>query len=123
MAKITEHHLFSEIKTIKDKVIFLLAKFPETKDDDKKLYSYFVIYGIGKGDFEKGKKILSKMLAIDFVRNVSEHEYVDFGSVSRARRKIQEKNVALRGDKWTERHSAGKFFKENINKPEPKQTI
>lgn len=123
MAKIKEHHLFTEIKTIKDKVIFLLAKFPETKDDDKKLYSYFVIYGIGEGNFDKGKAMLTNMLAIDFVRNVSDHVYVDFGSVSRARRKIQEENPSLRGEKWVERHAASQYFKENINTPEPTKKI
>lgn len=117
------HQLFSEIKTIRDKAIFLLAKFPKTQDDDKLLYSYFIIYGVGKGNFEKGKAYLSKVLAIDFVRDVSEHVYVNFGSVSRCRRKIQEEYPNLRGKNWEKRRKAMKYFKENINNPSPEEKI
>ena len=118
-----EHKLFSEIKSIKDKTIWLLAKFPKTQDDDKLLYTYFIIHGMGDGDFEEGKKKLSEILAFDFIRDVSTHVFVDFGSISRCRRKIQEDYPHLRGEKWQERHQASKIFKENINKPEPKIKI
>lgn len=118
-----EHLLFSEIKSIKDKTIWLLAKFPETQDDDKLLYSYFIIYGVGQGNFEKGKAHLSKVLAIDFIRDVSTHQFVNFGSVSRCRRKIQENYPHLRGKNWVARHKASEYFRENINAPEAKETI
>lgn len=117
------HALFSEIKTITDKTIFILAKHPETQDDDKLLYTYFIIYGVGKGNFEQGKSYLSKVLAIDFVRDVSKHIFVDFGSVSRCRRLIQAKKPHLQGTVYHKRQKANTLFRKNINVKEKKSVI
>jgi hypothetical protein len=113
--EIMEHKLFNEMKTIQDRLVFILAKYPATQDDDKLLYSYFVIYMAGKGDFEAGKKILESTTALDFIRNISKHQYVNYASLIRSRRLIQMEHIHLRGTKWAEKHEADKFFQKNIN--------
>lgn len=110
------HKLFEEMKTIQDRIVFILAKHNLTQDDDKLLYSYFVIYSAGKGDFEAGKKLLESITALDFVRNISQHQYVNYASLIRSRRLIQNEMPHLRGTKWVEKQQADEYFQKNINK-------
>lgn len=119
-----EDYLFAQLESIKDKVIFFLSKYPKTKEDDNLLYSYFIIFTIGKGDFRRGKRLLEKKLAYDFLINIANHRFPEYNTVSRARRKIQETMPHLRGKNYGKRHESAKFWRENINNPvEPENLI
>ena len=60
---------------------------------------------IGNLEDVDGKEILS-MLA--------NHELPSYESISRCRRKIQEKKPHLRGEKWNERHGRAKKIRKEI---------
>jgi hypothetical protein len=97
------HALFTQLKTIKDKIIWLLAKHPETQDDDKLLYGFFVIYSAGKGNFDAGKKYLESLLAIELVNDIENHNYVNYASLVRQRKLTQAKMEHLRGKLYDKR--------------------
>lgn len=97
------HALFTQLKTIKDKIIWLLAKHPETQDDDKLLYGFFVIYSAGKGNFEQGRKYLDGLLALDLVNDIEKHHYVNYASLVRQRKLTQAEHEHLRGKFYEKR--------------------
>lgn len=79
-----------DMRKIGSKVYRFLEDYPETRDDDRLLLAFMWEEEINPGD--------------DFIfllRNglVSHPE-----TVTRVRRKLQEKNVSLRGEKWAARH-------------------
>jgi len=115
---IYQHNLFTQMQYGKDKILWLLTKFPKTRDDDSLLYAYYTIYEVGSGDFEKGKKKLEGMTALQWLREFADHEYMNYASLIRARRLIQAEPIFahLRGEKYVERQVADEFFKKNINK-------
>ena len=92
-----EHAMFSQMKNIKNKTIWLLTEYPKTQDCDNLLYCYFIIHTIHPT-----------------------HGIVNFSSLSRGRRKIQEDETYkhLRGTKRDDRNNGENYWRNNINKPD-----
>lgn len=97
-------YIFNEIKFCKDKVEFILQKYPECKDDDKKLLAYYQYFALGLEDIIT----LDKWYERTRFAELPAHE-----SVTRARRKLQENKPHLRGENYSLRHGEGEFIKQN----------
>jgi len=82
---------------MKNQIVEKLKQYPETRDDDNKLIAH-VLMDI---DFLKLKDISAQQ----FLHNLKEGEYGSLESITRCRRKLQEKNEDLRGTLWKVRHS------------------
>ena len=93
--------LFSVI----DEVERLLTKYPPLRDDDERLMANLWGNHLGPLDNISGKDVIC-MLA--------KHKLPSYESVSRCRRKIQQTNPELRGEKWTERQRRAKKIKKEI---------
>ena len=83
-----------------------LIKYPNLRDNDERLMANVWWKSIGKPEDLNGKQIL-KMLA--------DHQLPSYESISRCRRKLQELNPHLRGEKWEQRHKRAKTIKTEIN--------
>tara|TARA_Y100000310_G_scaffold74390_1_gene70635 strand:+ start:430 stop:726 length:297 start_codon:yes stop_codon:yes gene_type:complete len=93
--------------SVVDDVKLFLTKYPSLRDDDEKLMANIWNSHIGNLEDVDAKEILH-MLA--------KHELPSYESISRSRRKIQELNPNLRGDKWIERQKRAKKIKKEIAK-------
>ena len=116
-----EHAMFSQMKNIKNKTIWLLTEYPKTQDCDNLLYCYFIIHTIHpSGAKAMGLEKLKGMTALEYLLNVKTHGIVNFGSLSRGRRKIQEDETYkhLRGTKRDDRNNGENYWRNNINKPD-----
>ena len=82
------------IKALEKLVSELLISHPITRDDDHKLACMVWIRELGGGDVVRG------MDAWTFLAIFNKHELSNFKSISRCRRKLQELDEGLRGDKY-----------------------
>lgn len=89
-----------KIKYIEGRVFDLLMRYPEAKDDDNILLSYYL------------QTYKSNDLAHTDLTGliVAEKIATLFKSIERARRKLQAKNPDLRGSRWFKRHEAQANF-------------
>lgn len=83
-----------EIKEVKNKVEYLLKDYPHTRDDDNKLIANIWFNEI---------KDINNMSAKEFLKQFSEGKFTSTESIGRARRKLQEENISLRGEKYKAR--------------------
>ena len=88
-----------------DEVTKLLTKYPSLRDNDERLMANVWKSHIGN---------LESKNAFDVLHMLSKHQLPSYESVSRCRRKIQQTNPELRGEKWTERQSRAKKIKKVI---------
>ena len=86
-----------------DKVKGILAKYPQTRDDDMLLYGQYLYQEqkVGK------EETFFKVLASASKRNLPSYE-----SITRARRKVQEKEPSLRGKKYKQRQKTEQEYHE-----------
>lgn len=92
---------------IKDIVKQTLTVFPETRDNDNLL-----ILKVWKW---QDKDLLdSKFTFWDFAVKFQADFYSPMYSITRARRKLQELNPELRGEKWLKRHEHEETVKEEL---------
>ena len=84
------------MKKIFNKVITLLGKHPELRDDDARLTA-----NIWYKHFDG----IRKMTAVELLTHLAKNELRSYDSITRCRRKIQEENPDYRGKKWDKRHS------------------
>ena len=91
--------------SVTDDVEKFLTKYPPLRDDDERLMANIWMSHIGNLEMKNGRDILH-MLAT--------HKLPSYESVSRCRRKIQQINPELRGEKWTERQRRAKKIKKEI---------
>lgn len=82
------------MKDYYEKVKAILTERPETRDDDMKLYAIFV---------HKTVRISSSVGFYEALYNHSKYNLPSYESVTRARRKVQEENPNLQGEKRTKR--------------------
>lgn len=94
-----------KMKYIEGRVFDLLMEYPEAKDDDNLLLSYYL--QAHKLNDLKQDDITGLI--------VSEKIGTLFKSIERSRRKLQAKNPDLRGMKWTKRQEAQADFKAYAN--------
>ena len=100
--------LFTEMKTIKARVTFLLEKHPELRDCDYKLISSYFYYTIGK-------KEINSMTGFEFLQRFSTGLLGHTESIRRTRAKIQEQEVSLRGFLYGQRRTQGEITAELIH--------
>jgi hypothetical protein len=94
--------MIEKIKSIKDTVLFMLERFPETRDNDRLL----LIYIWCKQNPELKPEAFSfRRFALSFING----DYADPESIRRSRQKIQEEHSFLRG----------RSYKHRINMLEP----
>lgn len=101
--------IVKRMKGIKDDVRELLEKYPEYRDNDNRLVSayYYVKYG--------GKEVFDNISAFQFLKDFAEGRFPLPDYITRVRRKLQEQNPNLRGDKWVERHKLEDDTRDEIN--------
>jgi hypothetical protein len=99
--------LFLQMKTIKDKVEFLMKRTPRLKDNDFKLTATFWWH-------EMGKEKTQLMTGYDFLEVFSQGKLTHPESIRRVRQKLQEENPELRGASYKRRKDDGDDTTKNI---------
>jgi hypothetical protein len=94
---------------IKEDVRELLAKYPHYRDSDTKLIAAFYYKNYG------GNNAFSKITAIEFLKRFANNDYVLPDAITRVRRKLQEEDESLRGEKYKNRHSEEEEVRTNIH--------
>ncbi len=92
-----------ELKNTKQKVEFLLNKFPKLRDSDQALWVHII----------RSEIDWKKMSGEDVLRSISEGKCTNPESVRRCRAKINEYDVKTRGESYKRRH-----FKETVIREE-----
>lgn len=100
--------LFTEMKTIKARVQFLLEKYPPLRDDDFRLYATYISFQVG------GKSKLEEMNAYEFLTKLANGDLAHFESVRRDRQKLQEQEPSLRGSNYDKRKKGGDAMRQQI---------
>ena len=98
-----------QIKDIQGKVLRLLEQNADLRDDDYKLTAnicYSQLKAVGK-DAEK-------ITAFELLQTYAGQQLTQADVITRARRKIQENFVHLRGKKWVERQRYNNEIREQI---------
>ncbi len=92
-----------DLKELAKKVHDILVNNPSTRDDDRLL---IVELWSSESLSDSSKDFFDEMLK----------GYVSFpDTVTRVRRKLQEKNESLRGEKWVARHKMQRDITEDLN--------
>ena len=95
-----------DLKSIREKIEFILKTYPKTRDSDKLLWLKFMhIYRSIFVDVELGDYGM-------FQKTIMHKDTPTFETVSRARRKIQEMNEDLRGELYHHRQ----YKQEDVKK-------
>jgi len=84
---------FSDFKSIKDKVTFLLETNPLLRDNDNRLIATYCFNFIGK---EK----INEMSALQLLTDLGFNKLPCFESITRERKMIQKENESLRGTQY-----------------------
>lgn len=104
-----ESVIIKKIKRLELVVEKFLLNNPETRDNDKMLI-------LKVWAFQNPLIRNQEFSFIDFATKYLRGEYADGESITRARRKLQENNPNLRGEKWYERHNEAQKVKKEIVK-------
>jgi len=88
------------INNTKTRVQTLLNSYPKLRDNDNTLMGYVWHYELD----EMGLKC-KEMTATDFFVHLSQGDLTSGEAITRARRKLQEENEHLRGEKYAQRHN------------------
>ena len=99
---------FSDFKTVKDKVNFLLEELPDTRNNDMKLAFTFWFYEVGKEE-------ISEMPTLDFCAKGSNGRLTNYETIRRARIDLQKQYETLKGDGFGKKKTVQiPLFKVNI---------
>lgn len=99
-----------EFKSVKDRVKYLLLKYPHLRDNDNKLVANYWFFELK----DRGVN-LSDISASELLNLFSNKKLSSFESISRCRRKLQEENEILRGKSYQKRKAEEDYTKKNIN--------
>lgn len=95
------------VEIIKDRVIAVLRRFPEYRDNDNKLISTLWLAECkAKGISEDAAKKVLNLLA--------KGELTSPESIRRSRQQVQEQDPTLRGNKYKDRQSNQKFVQGEL---------
>jgi hypothetical protein len=97
------------INNTKNRVLHLLTQYPKLRDNDNTLTGYVWHYELE----EMGVKS-KEISAIEFFVQLSQGNLTSGEAITRARRKLQEENAHLRGQKYAERHNHQEAVKEQL---------
>ena len=70
----------------------------------------------GGGDITKGVDKLKTMTAFEMLDRLVFNRYVNYTSMIRCRRLVQNKRIDLRGTSYERRNDSDDYFRNNINK-------
>ena len=91
------------MKKCYDEVKAILDKYPQTRDDDMLLYGQYLFQKNLVGKDETFFRVLS---------SATKRKLPSYESVTRARRKVQEKEPSLLGKRYKQRQKAEKEYHE-----------
>ncbi len=100
--------IFKQMKTVKDRVEYLLVKFPKFRDNDFKLIAHYYFKILGR-------EALENMSGMDFLHQFADGKLPHTESIRRVRAKIQEERPELRGKNYGQRQTDGQEVRNNIN--------
>lgn len=95
---------------ISSRVYYLLGKNHTLRDDDKRLWFAYC------EAFLNLQETLLTGEPQDFYNWLLNPDVPTFESISRCRRKLQEKHPLLRGNGWIEKHNSSNRIRESISK-------
>jgi hypothetical protein len=90
-------------------VLELLTDYPPFRDSDEKLMAY-----IWKLEFEKMGNPIADTSTKIFLRTMAYGNFTSSESITRMRRKIQEENPSLRGEKYAKRQANQEQVKKDL---------
>ena len=99
---------YNQMKSVKDKVKYLLTNIPHLRDNDNKLIATIYYNEIGKPKLEL-------MTGMDFLKYFSEGRLPSAESIRRVRCILQASHPELRGITYNERQTEGKAVSQKIN--------
>jgi hypothetical protein len=101
------NHIIKEIKSLKSTVTTILEKEPTARDNDRYLHMAICMLQ---------DRVLRENPPFEyFVDNYMNGKYVNFASIERCRRKIQEEREDLRGNTYKSRSEEAEGVKNGIN--------
>lgn len=86
-----------KISNLTEQVKGVLEKDPRTRDNDRLLCSIMWYRSIGS--------TTRTMSAVDFLKMYVNGDLINHDTITRARRKVQEENISLRGENYNGRQS------------------
>lgn len=87
----------------------IMTKYPDTRDDDMRLYAIVV---------HKKAKISPSVPFYEAMYNHIRYNLPSYESVTRARRKVQEQEEELRGEKYNKRKNLEEEYKQYYQRGE-----
>jgi len=99
--------MLKQILKVQEQVKILLQTYPKLRDNDVRLVASYYYNNISN---------INQISAIDFLQIMVNGNLPSPDTITRARRKIQEKHPELRGVNYVERQKLEKQVRENINK-------
>lgn len=98
-----------KINRTKDKVIYLLQRYPDLRDDDSRLVANYWNSELQAKGINTGKGRMYELLQMIAAKELATPE-----SIVRMRRKVQEDMVDLRGAEYIRRHKEQKSVQEDL---------
>jgi hypothetical protein len=99
--------MLKQILKVQEQVKILLQTYPKLRDNDVRLVASYYYNNISN---------INQMSAIDFLQIMVNGNLPSPDTITRARRKIQEKHPELRGVNYVERQKLEKQVRQEINK-------
>jgi len=99
---------YNQMKTVKDKVKYLLISTPHLRDDDNKLIATIYFNEIGKTKLEL-------MTALEFLQYFANGKLPSMESIRRVRCILQASHPELRGTLYEAKQTEGKEVSQKIN--------
>ena len=98
-----------DLKTIKDKILHILERSPESRDSELKL-----IANIWINELKKIGKDPKEMTGYDLLGIIAGGRLTHPESIRRSRQKIQQHEIKKRGKLYQERHGRSAIIKEQL---------
>lgn len=99
--------MLKQILKVQEQVKILLETYPKLRDNDVRLVASYYYNNISN---------INQMSAIDFLQIMVNGNLPSPDTITRARRKLQEKHPELRGVNYVERQKLEKQVRQEINK-------
>ena len=99
--------MLKQIIKVQEQVQILLETYPKLRDNDVRLVASYYYNNVSN---------INQMSAIDFLQIMVNGNLPSPDTITRARRKIQEKHPELRGVNYVERQKLEKQVRQEINK-------
>lgn len=99
--------MLKQILKVQEQVKILLETYPKLRDNDVRLVASYYYNNISN---------INQISAIDFLQIMVNGNLPSPDTITRARRKLQEKHPELRGVNYVERQKLEKQVRQEINK-------